>query len=150
MKQKTCPYCQQEFRRSRFHPAQVVCSSAACQRRRRADYHRKKLANDDGYRAQCEHSQEMWKKNNPDYLKRYRAARKKGLGLYDSQPTSIDDILRFLRHAKNTSAKNALALAVTSGFVEVWWVPCPGAESIKNTLANCKVVVVERDPAAEV
>src|ERR1035437_8934551 len=63
---------------SPFHPEQVVCSFPACQRRRSADYHRKKLAEDAEYRAQCEHSQKMWKENNPDYLRRYRAATKKG------------------------------------------------------------------------
>jgi hypothetical protein len=130
MKQKVCPYCQQEFRCSRFHPDQVVCSSPACQRRRCADYHKKKLAEDDDYRQQCEHSQTIWKENNPGYFKRYRAARKKGHGIRDPHPTSVDDILRFLRQAKNTSAKNNSALVVTTGFVEVWWVSYSGARSV--------------------
>lgn len=149
MKQKVCPYCQQEFRCSRFHPEQVACSFPACQRRRRADYHRKKLAEDAEYRAQCEHSQKMWKENNPSYYRRYRATRKKGPGARDPQPTSINDILRFLRRAKNTSAKNKSALVVTTGFVEVWWVSFSGAKSIKNALAACKVVVIERDPSSD-
>jgi hypothetical protein len=75
MKQPVCPYCAQEFIRSRFHPDQVVCSSLGCQRRRRADYHRKKLAEDPEYRAQSEDSKAHWRKNNPNYLKQYRATR---------------------------------------------------------------------------
>lgn len=149
MKQKVCPYCQQEFRCSRFHPEQVVCSFPACQRRRSADYHRKKLAEDAEYRAQCEHSQKMWKENNPDYLRRYRAATKKGRRARNPPPTSISDILRFLRRANNTSAKNNTALAVTTGFVEVWWVSSSDAKAVKNTLAACKVIIVERDPSSD-
>jgi hypothetical protein len=58
----------------------------------------------------------------------------------------MDDILRFLRGAKNTSAKNNTVLAVTTGFVEVWWVSSSGAKAVKNTLAGCKVIIVARDP----
>ena len=140
----------QEFIRSRFHPDQVVCSSPGCQRRRRTEYHTKKLADDPEYRAQCEDSRAKWKKNNPNYLKRFRATAKKGYGASDPHPPSIDDILRLLRHAKNTSAKNNSALCVTSGFVEVWWVSLSAARSVKNTLASCKVIVIEQDSGSDI
>ena len=150
MKQKICPYCVQEFLGSRFHPDQVVCSSPDCQRRRRADYHRKKLAEDAEYRTQCEDSKAKWKENNPSYRKRYRATTRKGPRVSDPHPPSIDDILRLLRHAKNTSAKNNLALSVTRRFVEVWWISFSGARLEENTFASCQVVVIERDPGSAI
>jgi hypothetical protein len=139
----------QEFHHSRFHPDQVVCSSPDCQRRRRADYHRKKLAEDAEYRAQCKDSKTHWRENNPDYLKRYRAT-KKGNGARDRHAPSVDDIIRFLRHAKNKSAKNNSArnnsaLSVTSGLIEVSWFSFLGAQPAKNILTSCKVIVLEGD-----
>jgi hypothetical protein len=127
----------------------VVCSSPLCQRRRRAEYHKKKLAEDHDYEKQCEHSQKMWRENNPGYWKQYRATRKKTHSGRDTQSISVDDIIRFLRQAKRNSAKNNSALVVTGGFLEVWFVSCSGARSAKNSLANYKVVVVERDPAVD-
>lgn len=150
MKHKVCPYCTQRFICSRFHPDQVVCSSPECQRRRRADYHSKKLVDDPEYRAQCKDSRSKWKKNNPGYLKAYRATTKKGHEASNPKTPCIDDILRLLRHAKNTSAKNNVALSVTSGVVEVWWVSSSGARSVKNNLASCKVIVIEEDSTSDI
>jgi hypothetical protein len=76
MSKGICPYCHHNFWASRYHPGQRVCSSPECQRRRRADYHRKKLATDSMYREQCRHSQKKWRDRNPSYLKRYRARRR--------------------------------------------------------------------------
>jgi hypothetical protein len=61
MDEKTCAYCQQKFRPSRFHPEQTVCVSAECQRQPRADYHKRKLASDPTYLEQCRHSQKKWR-----------------------------------------------------------------------------------------
>ncbi|MGD0581225.1 MAG: hypothetical protein ABSC08_20200 [Bryobacteraceae bacterium] len=150
MKQKVCPYCAQEFIPSRFHQGQVVCSSSDCQRRRRADYHRRKLAEDPEYRAQCKDSKAKWKEDHPSYPERYRAMAKKGDGARHPHSPSIDDLLRLLRHAKNTSAKNNSAFCVTSRFVEVLCVSLSGARSAKNTFAACKVIVVEQDPGSDI
>jgi len=75
MREKRCLYCKQEFRPSLYHPEQMACNSPTCQRQRRADYHRRKLATDSAYRGQCRHSQKKWRDNNPNYLKRYRQRR---------------------------------------------------------------------------
>jgi len=56
-----------KFRPSRYHPDQAVGSSADCQRRRRTDYHRKKLIKDPAYREQCLDSQKKWREKNPHY-----------------------------------------------------------------------------------
>ena len=72
MREKTCVYCKQKFCPNFYHPKQRACSAVKCQRRRRADYHRRKLATDSGYREQCRYSQKKWWDKNPNYLKRYR------------------------------------------------------------------------------
>ena len=41
-----CRYCQQVFQPARSHPQQAVCSQSACQRQRRRDYQRQKIASD--------------------------------------------------------------------------------------------------------
>lgn len=72
MREKICIYCKQKFRLSARNPHQRACSSPECQRRRRADYHRRKLATDLVYRDQCRDSRKKWRDKNPDYMKRYR------------------------------------------------------------------------------
>ena len=67
MKKRVCPYCKQEFSPNRLHPEQVVCSFPQCQRRRRTEYHRRKIEADPAYRALYEESRTYWKERNPDY-----------------------------------------------------------------------------------
>src|SRR5882762_6134056 len=78
MGKKPCTYCKQEFYPSRYRPDQRVCSSTDCQRRRRTDYHRQKLATDPVYQEQCRDSQKKWREKNPGYMKRYRAKHRIG------------------------------------------------------------------------
>ncbi len=65
-------YCHDEFTPSRYRPDQVVCSTPACQRRRRAAYHRQKLRDDPIYRDQCRESQRHWREQHPEYMQQYR------------------------------------------------------------------------------
>jgi hypothetical protein len=57
---RCCPYCQRIFVPSIYRPQQAVCSPPSCQRRRRADYHRKKLVADAVYRQVVRESQQQW------------------------------------------------------------------------------------------
>jgi len=50
MRERRCRYCQKSFQASKFRPLQTVCSEAACQRQRRTDYHRERIAADPEYR----------------------------------------------------------------------------------------------------
>lgn len=79
MAKRVCAYCKERFWPSRYHLGQRVCSSPGCQRRRRTDYHRKKITTDPLYREQCRHSQKKWREKNPNYLRRYRAKRRRKL-----------------------------------------------------------------------
>jgi hypothetical protein len=69
-----CLYCKCTFLRSPYRPQQTVCSRPECQRRRRADYHRRKLEADPEYRQIAHDSQKKWREAHPDYLPHYRAA----------------------------------------------------------------------------
>ena len=72
MKDRRCRYCQQTFRPAPYHPQQLVCNSQGCQRQRRNDYHRQKIAVDPVYQQVCLESPRKWRRSNPDYWKKYR------------------------------------------------------------------------------
>jgi len=83
------------------HPHQMVCSSGDCQRRRRADYHRKKLKKDPLYRALCRDSQETWSEQNPEYMKRYRAGQREAKPDRPAVQPLISELKRLLTSVKN-------------------------------------------------
>jgi len=145
MNEKTCAYCKQKFRPSRFHAEQTVCISSDCQRRRRADYHKRKLAGDPAYLEQCRHSQKKWRDENPDYMKKYLAKRRtpKRSPAYDSGV--VKELQRLLGLARNNRVFDLKSSAATILLV------CP--EGIarqkntlafeKNTLAHAKLIVLQ-------
>ena len=57
---RRCPYCQSSFLPSVYRPQQSVCSRPECQRRRRSDYHRRKVAMDPEYFQVVRDSQKQW------------------------------------------------------------------------------------------
>src|ERR1051326_3116696 len=69
---RRCLYCQKTFQITKYQPAQTVCGESDCQRQRRNDYHRRKIATDAEYRLVCMESPRKWRERNPDYWKRYR------------------------------------------------------------------------------
>jgi len=74
MRDKACVYCKHKFHPTPNHPTQFACNSAECQRRRRADYHRRKVAKDPLYREQCRDSRRKWRERNGDRLTQYNKA----------------------------------------------------------------------------
>ena len=72
MNDRRCRYCQKTFRPAPYHPRQLVCSEPGCQRQRRNDYHRQKIASDPVYQQVCLESPRKWRRANPDYWKKYR------------------------------------------------------------------------------
>lgn len=65
-----CRYCGKSFRpRNR---AQHCCSKRECQRKRKNDWQRKKMADDPHYRANQADAQRIWRKKRPAYMKEYR------------------------------------------------------------------------------
>jgi hypothetical protein len=145
MKKRVCPHCKQEFSPNRFHPEQVVCSFPPCQRQRRTEYHRKKIAADPDYRQLCANSRTYWKEKNPDYLKQHRTQRKNANIVADKNGSAIEELLRLFGHIKNTSARNTSALTVTRCLVEMFWVAPADASVATNNLATAKVIVFQGD-----
>jgi hypothetical protein len=60
MAERRCRYCEQIFQPSKYQPGQLVCSQPGCQRCRRADYYRQKIAADSEYRQVCPDSPQKW------------------------------------------------------------------------------------------
>src|SRR5438128_11631608 len=130
MSEKICRYCTRKFEPSQYHPDQNVCSSKDCQRQRRTDYHRRKLQEDPVYREQCRHSQQKWREEHPNYMKRYLAKRRRRerSESANSRPLSeVQDILDLV--------KNNLAFDVRPSTSAIWLLSSAPAEKEKNILA---------------
>jgi len=132
-----CPHCYKPFEPSRYHPEQTVCLSPACQRRRKSDYHRNKIATDTLYRQQCADSRKSWREGHPDYQRQYR---------YDHEAyTEQNRAKQRQRNQKRKLAlivKNNLALDVKRLPAEVWMTG-PGLDVIvKNNLAIPEVFIL--------
>ena len=139
MEENVCRYCIREFRPSRYHPDQKVCSSRDCQRRRRTEYHRKKLVDDAAYREQCRDSQQKWREKNPHYMKRYWADRRTGDRLNPKQSLT-SELNRLLKLVKNNSAVDLRSLDAS-----IWLVSADGFCE-KNNLASAKIIIVQGIP----
>jgi hypothetical protein len=135
MREKLCIYCKKEFRPSRYRPDQRACSEVDCQRRRRTDYHRRKLAKDPEYRDQCRDSQKKWREKNPGYTKRYRAGRR-------STGAAKSHLVRRLSQLLDL-AKNNVAFDLRSFNANVWFVCPDGSTAEKNSLVSAQIIVVE-------
>ena len=132
-----CPYCCKPFEPSLFHPKQTVCLSQACQRRRRNDYHRGKIATDALYRQQCADSRKSWRESHPDYQRQYRNAHK----AYTEQ-NRAKQLQRNQKRMLALIVKNNLALDVKRLPAEVWMAG-PGLDMIvKNNLAIPEVFIL--------
>jgi hypothetical protein len=121
----------------------VVCSSDDCQRRRRADYHRKKVIKDPLYRALCQDSQDMWKQRNPEYMKQYRAGRRGAKADRPAIRPRIAELERLLTRVKNNLVKNTSALRVTRCAPGSWLIAPKRLADDKNTLASTYVIVIQ-------
>lgn len=133
-----CPYCSKQFLPHAVRPSQRVCSSRDCQRRRRADYHRRKYRSDAEYRLICRDSDAKWRSRHPDYQRQYRA----------SHPGYVDcnrrgQQRRDRKRRMSDLVKNNLALDVKASSADVW-LAGPGLEAlVKNNLAISQVMIFQ-------
>jgi hypothetical protein len=133
-----CPYCHCSFDPSPFHPEQTVCTAAACQRRRRSDYHRNRTAADADYRLACLESRRKWRENHPDYQAGYRSKHE----AYVEQNRQKQR-RRNQKRKLSLIVKNNLAIDVKRLPTEVWMTG-PGLDVIvKNNLAISQVVIFQ-------
>lgn len=135
MSDKVCRYCEKSFLPSRYRPDQQVCSLDDCQRRRRTDYHRHKLAEDPAYREQCRDSQAKWRAKNPDYMERYRARHRPSS--QTAKTRLLQELRQLLQHVENNVAQN-----LKSYDARVWLLfPNTGAHE-KNNSARPEILVL--------
>ena len=132
-----CPYCHRWFLPSVYCPQQQICSRAECQRRRRAEYHRKKLATDAEYRQVVRDSQKQWWDEHPQYQKQRRQANPKLVEENRQGQRQRDHARRWQRLVRNN-----LALDLKRSVSEVWLLGPKLRDLDKNNLASAQVLIL--------
>ena len=141
MVERRCRYCEQTFQPSKYQPGQTVCSDPACQRRRRADYHRRKMADDPEYRQVCLDSPQKWRSRNPDYWRRYREQHPDSVAR-NRQLQQVRDRKRRLRDLANNNSVFDLKRCA----VEVWLVGAGLSHLANNNPAPAQMWILEALP----
>jgi hypothetical protein len=136
---RRCAYCHREFVPSPYCPGQGVCSDPDCQRRRRREYHRKKLESDPEYRQICRDSRQKWRARNPDYQRRYRDAHREYSEENRRQQRSRDR-----RRRLDDLVKNNVALDLKSLAAEAWLIPFEAVDLVKNNLAFSELLIFQK------
>ena len=135
---RCCRYCQEIFHPSIYRPQQSVCGNAVCQRRRRAEYHRRKIHTDSEYAQIVHDSQKKWREAHRQYAKQYRQQHPEAAAHNRQQQRRRDQ-----RRRIQNLAKNNLALDLKHEASEVWLVG-PGVKDLaKNNLASAKVFIYQ-------
>ena len=89
----------------------MVCSQPPCQRRRRAEYHRKKLAADTVYRQVVRESQKQWWDEHPGYQKQHRQGHPELVATNRERQRQRDQKRRIRRLVRNNVALDLKASA---------------------------------------
>ena len=141
MGERRCRFCRQSFLPSKYRPGQLVCGSPDCQRRRRAEYHRQKIADDPDYRQVCRDSPQKWRSRHPDYWRQYRQQHPAVVERNREQQRVRDQRRRLRDLANNNSA---LDLKHSAGGV---WLLGSGLQDLaNNNPAPAQVWVLEALP----
>lgn len=135
---RCCCFCQRQFALSRFHPEQTACSDQPCQRQRRSENRKRKLALDAEYRQVCRDSARKWRAHHPDYWKQYRAAKPNAVKRNRTQQQQRD-----LRQRLSDLANNNLALNLKSCAAGVWWLGPATTVLANNNLAATQVFILQ-------
>lgn len=110
METRACLYCGDTFIPKR-NKDQRICSKPKCQRRRRTEWQRQKVAGDPDYRLNARESRRQWQERNPTYYREYRL----------KHPKSVERNRRFqaVRNARRRlgdEAKAVLLIANVDAF----------------------------------
>lgn len=141
MVQRRCGYCERVFQPSKFQPSQSVCSESECQRRRRSDTRRRKIASDPEYRQVCQDSSRKWRARNPEYWRRRRESNP-ALVERNRQQQRIRDQKRRLRSLANNNS----AFDLKRSAAQVWLVGVGLEHLANNNSAPAQVWVLEALP----
>lgn len=135
---RRCVHCDRTFQPSKFRPNQRVCSDAACQKRRRAEYHRDKIATDPDYAQVVRDSRRKWRDAHPSYQAEYRRTHEDAADRNREQQRQRDR----KRHVTNL-VKNNVALDLKYSAAEVWLLGPAAADLVKNNLASARVLIFQ-------
>jgi hypothetical protein len=141
MGERRCRYCQQVFQPSKFQPRQIVCGEVGCQRKRRTDYHREKIAADPVYCEVCRDSPRKWRARHPEYWKQYREKRPEAAERNRQQQKRRDRKRRLCKLANNTSV-----LDLKHSAAQVWLVGPDTTRLANNNSAQAQIWVIEALP----
>jgi hypothetical protein len=141
MIERRCRYCDQNFQPSKYQPGQLVCSQPECQHRRRADYHRQKIAADSVYRQVCRDSPQKWRSRNPDYWRRYREQHPAAVER-NRQQQQVRDQKRRLRDLANNNS----AFDLKRSAAEIWLLGAGLRDLANNNSVPAQVWVLEALP----
>ena len=133
---RRCLYCQSSFLPSRRRPQQKVCGRPDCQRRRRADSRRQKLATDPEYAQGVRESRKKWRDEHPNYQRERRKANP-GLVERNRQLQHLRDQKRRLDRLD----KNNLVLDLKRSAAEVWLIGPQVHRLDRNNLASAQVLI---------
>lgn len=135
---RSCPHCHHLFIPSIYRPQQVVCSQPACQRQRRAEYHRKKLQTDSVYRQVVRDSQKQWWDEHPDY-QRQRRQRDPHVVETNRQRQQQRDQKRRLQHL----VRNNVAFDLKRSAAGVWLLGPQLGDLDRNNVASAQVLILQ-------
>jgi len=141
MVERRCRYCERAFQPSKFQPGQAVCSEWECQRRRRSDAHRRKLASDPEYRQVCQDSSRRWRSRNPEYGRQRREGNSHIVERNRQQQRIRDQRRKFRHLANNTSAFDLKRSAA-----QVWLLGTGLVHLANNNPAPAQVWILETLP----
>ena len=96
-----CFHCGQYFTPSPRHKDQRYCKKPACQRARKAEWQRNKMATDPQYKADQKQSHYEWLRANPNYWKDYRKRNPK--------KAERNLILQIIRNRRRRKCKDSAA-----------------------------------------
>ena len=115
-----------------------MCGLLECQRRRRAESHRQRIATDPEYAEVVRDSRRKWRQAHRDYQQRYR----------QSHPTAAERN-RQLQHGRDARrraqflVKNNLALDLKRCSAEAWLIGPTARDLVKNNLACCQMFIFQ-------
>jgi hypothetical protein len=117
---------------------QSVCSQRECQRRRRTEYHRRRIATDPEYAEVVRDSRRKWREAHLDYQKTYRQSH--------ADAVERNRQLQRRRDAQQRVqflVKNNQALDLKRCTAEAWLVGPMAYDLVKNNLAPCQMFIFQ-------
>jgi hypothetical protein len=135
---RRCCSCQQSFEPSKYRLDQSFCSQPDCQRRRRSEYHRRKIGTDPVYAGVVSDSRKKWRETHPDYQKAYRQSHEAAAERNRQLQRQRDSKRRV-----QSLVKNNLALDLKRSSAEVWLVGPAARDLVKNNLASCQLLIFQ-------